>query len=88
MKTANATIRCENGLHMRVAADVVRLVREHDATVQVSCDGCKHANACSVLELLTLAAGKGQQVIITAEGQDENLVTEQLAHMFEQGDGI
>ena len=88
MKTQKVTVQCEYGLHMRVAADVVNLVRKHDVTVHLACGNCKIANACSIMELITLGAGKGEEIQITAEGLDEESVTAQLSQMFEQGDGI
>jgi len=88
MKKQSVTVRCENGLHMRVAAGVVNLVSKHAAAVHLACGDCKKANACSILELITLGVEKGAKIEITAEGRDEEIVTEQLSQMFEQGDGI
>jgi len=73
---------------MRIAADVVNIVRKHEATVHFACGKCNRANACSILELITLGAAKGAEIKIIAEGQDEKVVTEKLINMFDQGEGI
>ena len=88
VKTRHVIVRCEHDLHMRVAAQVVHLVQNHKATVRVLCDGCRHANGCSILELLMLGAGNGKGLDVIAEGQDEELVVEKLLEIFEQGAGI
>ncbi len=88
MKTLNLTICCENGMHLRVAAEVVKRVREHSATVHVLCKGCPNANACSILELIQLGAGKGTEIQITADGNDEDAVLNSLMEIFSDGSGI
>jgi len=89
MKNRGVVLRCQHGLHLRVAATVAGIARGHGSTaVRLSCGHCQNANACSVLELLTLEAGRGAQLEITAEGPDEAVVVERLAQLFEDGEGI
>jgi phosphotransferase system HPr (HPr) family protein len=88
MKTRNLTISCENGLHLRVAGEVVKSVNKHSSTVRVLCKGCPNANACSILELILLGAGKGTEIQITADGDDEDAVLNSLAEIFGDGSGI
>jgi phosphocarrier protein HPr len=88
MKTRDIIIRCEHGLHARVAASVVRLVKDRDSTVQIRCKGCAPANACSVMELLMLGAGQGARLQIVADGPDEDAAVEAVAGVFADGSGI
>ena len=88
MKTLNLTISCENGLHLRVAAEVVKSVNKHGSKVCVLCKGCPNANACSILELIRLGAGKGTEIQITADGDDEDAVLNSLMEIFSDGSGI
>ena len=88
MQTRKMTISCENGLHLRVAAEVVKSVKEHNSTVHLLCKGCPNANACSILELIQLGAGKGTEIQITAEGGDEYSVLNSLMEIFSDGAGI
>jgi phosphotransferase system HPr (HPr) family protein len=88
MKTGNAVVKCEHGLHLRVAADMVKIVNAHQSTVHIVCANCKEADACSIMQLLTLGATVGTKVKIIAEGLDEDMVTAKLKDLFEQGGGI
>ena len=89
MTTRNIVVQCEHGLHLRVATSVAGVAREHqETTVQLTCGNCRHAKACSVLELLTLEASQGTHLEIVADGPDETCVMAALAKIFEHGAGI
>lgn len=88
MKTRNLTVTCENGLHLRVAAEIVKRVQKHNATVHVRCDGCPNVNACSILSLIQLGAVQGTEIQVTAEGIDEEAVLNSLTEFFNDGAGI
>jgi len=62
-------IRNELGLHFRAAAMVVRVAGEFASEITIS-NGSTDADAGSVLDLLTLAAGKGTEVVVNARGAD------------------
>ena len=88
MKTQTVTVRCEHGLHARVAAQVVKAARIHDASVTIRFRGCGKANARSILELLMLGAEQGVHVEIEADGMDEDKALRAVADVFEDGGGI
>ena len=88
MKTRKMTISCEHGLHLRVAAEVVKSVKKHSSMVHVRCKDCPNANACSILELIQLGAGKGTEIQITADGGNEDAVLNSLTEIFSDGAGI
>jgi phosphotransferase system HPr (HPr) family protein len=88
LKRQTAVVRCEHGLHARVAAQVVRAARDFDATVTLRCRDCPEANACSILQLLMLGAEQGADVEIEADGADEDAALRAVAGVFEQGGGI
>lgn len=88
MKTKELTLGAANGLHLRVAGEIVKLVKSHDCQVQLSCNGCKHANACSILQLLTLGATKGDRIEASVEGGDEQEVIDRLSTLLGDGAGI
>ena len=75
-------------MHLRVAAAVVKVAQNHDSDVTVKCNGCPGANACSILELISLGASCGTHIEVIANGSDENAVIEALVEVFEQGSGI
>jgi len=88
MKTRDIVVKNEHGLHLRVAGRVVTEVNKHNASVYINCKGCPRVKACSIMGLLTLDAGCGTRLQVTAEGPDEDAVVESLVGVFESGDGI
>lgn len=88
MQTRNVTVQCEQGLHLRVAAQVANAARKLNARVTIHCRDCPKASACSVLELLMLGAAKGTELEVEAEGADEKKALSAMREVFEHGGGI
>ena len=89
MTNRNLILQCEHGLRMRVAASLAGVARDHrSTTVQVSCNDCQKANACSILELISLEAGRGARIEVSAEGPDEAVVLQAVQEILEDGAGI
>lgn len=88
MKTRQLIVQCEGGLHLRVAAQIVRKARQHKSAVHLHCAGCPRANACSIMELLKLGAAKGTPVEVVADGPDEDAALQALSELFAEGAGI
>lgn len=57
----------ERGLHARASAKFCALAGSWDASVRVQKDGMD-VGGCSIMGLLTLGAGIGSEVVITATG--------------------
>ena len=88
MTTRDIVVRCEHGLHLRVASLIARLVHGQRAAVfLVKSDGRK-VNARSMIELVTLEAVPGTHLAITADGPDEAGVVGALTDLIEHGAGI
>lgn len=69
-------IQNKTGLHARPAAVFVQLANKFDSEVTVK-KGKQKVNGKSIMGILMLAAGQGQEIIISAEGPDaENAVLE------------
>ena len=88
MKKRELVVQCEGGLHLRVAAQIVKEVQKHRSEVHIQCAGCPMANACSIFELLKLGAAQGMPLEITAEGPDEDEALRALEELFGEGSGI
>ncbi len=88
MKKKELIVNTKNGLHMRVACEIVKLAKAHDCQLSLSCNGCKRANACSIMQLLTLEATKGSSLEAQVEGPDADLVFEKLSALLSDGAGI
>ena len=88
MKTKQMVVETKHGLHLRMAGEIAKLAGTHDCRVRVSCDGCRHADGCSIMQLLTLGATHGTQLEVQADGPDEDLVLNGLSDIFHDGAGI
>jgi len=66
---ARAIVANKRGLHARAAARLVQLAEGYRAEVRVACRGVS-VRGTSVMGLLSLAAGLGSELVITAEGPE------------------
>ncbi|PWG65212.1 HPr family phosphocarrier protein [Spiribacter halobius] len=57
------------GLHARAAARFVAVAAEYQASVHVELDG-RRVNGKSIMGLMMLAAGRGTELLVEAEGED------------------
>ena len=88
MQTRDVIVTDPYGMHMRVAAQIVAVVKAHRSTVRLSCSECRHASGCSILQLMLLGAAQGQPVHLQIEGPDEQRVADRLCDVFADGGGI
>ena len=88
MQTLDVVMENPAGLHLRVAAQIVKLVDSHKARVSLSCRNCRPTDGCSVLQLLLLGVTRGTALHVDVEGQDEQAVAQQLRELFSDGAGI
>jgi phosphotransferase system HPr (HPr) family protein len=77
------TVRSELGLHARPAGQLVALAGSFTAEIQVG-RGEEWVDGRSVLSLLSLAAGKGTELRIRAEGSDASEAVEALGALVER----
>ncbi|MCX6353666.1 MAG: HPr family phosphocarrier protein [Candidatus Aureabacteria bacterium] len=87
MKDATVRIICSQGLHMRVAAQIVDKSKEFKSKIML-CKDCQRADGCSILQLLLLGAASGSELRIEATGQDEDIAIQELSALFVDGGGI
>ncbi len=78
------TIRTPLGLHARPAAKLAQTLQSFNAEIQVHCKQNK-ADAKSVVDLLTLGAMDGSELLFYAKGQDASLCLEYVAEFFSAG---
>jgi phosphocarrier protein HPr len=71
------------GLHGRPAAMFVKVANKHRANVWVQKDG-EQVNGKSILGLMTLAAGKGTRLVISAEGADAEKAVQELEMLIQR----
>jgi phosphocarrier protein HPr len=71
----------KQGIHARVAAQIVDMVRRFNAEVWLV-KGERRASAKDILEVLTLACGYGSKVRVAAEGPEAQEAVEALSTLF------
>jgi len=74
------------GLHARAAARFVRTAARYRAKVTITKDGTT-TDGKSILGILFLAAAVGSEIVIAAEGDDENEALEALVRLVANGLG-
>jgi phosphocarrier protein HPr len=74
------------GLHARAAAQLVQIANRFRSEIHVEKDGMA-VNGKSIMGVLTLAAGKGTEIQVTAEGEDATEAMEAVAKLVEAGFG-
>jgi phosphocarrier protein len=85
MKTAAVAIVNKLGMHARASAKFVTLAAQFKCDVTLGRNG-QQANGKSIMGIMMLAAGKGTQVELVVDGEDEDAaltaLTELIASRF------
>jgi phosphocarrier protein len=74
------------GLHARAAAQMAAIAAKANSPVWLIRDGIR-VDASSVIDILTLACGKGSKVTFEIENQADALLLKQLVNLVERGFG-
>ncbi len=78
--TRTLTIVNQRGLHARAAAKFVRLAGTFDAAVIVSNED-NEVSALSIMGLMMLAASKGNEIVLRANGRQAREALDALAEL-------
>lgn len=87
------TVRVVNpsGLHARPCHAIVSTAMGYDCSLRIRrsepAGGAGDVNGKSILELMTLEARQGSELELSAEGEGETQLLEDLAALFERGFG-
>ena len=79
-------VRVENamGLHMRPADMIVKLVSSLDVQLTIR-KGALEVDAASILSILSLSAGQGEELELIASGPDSEAALTALVDLFSRG---
>ena len=69
------------GMHLRLAARLAQAAQKFAAEVGLAYGG-RSANAKSILDILTLGAGQGARVTVTAQGYDAAQALRTIEELF------
>jgi len=86
MKEKKVKIINKAGLHARAAVPVVNTASKFTSLVQIIKDDTV-VDAKSIMGLLMLAAACGTEIVIRANGQDEEQALQALEDLFNSGFG-
>jgi len=78
------TIVNTRGLHARSAAKLVAAVKPYNCKIELRVSG-KNADCSSIMALMMLAAGKGTEVFVCADGQDAEAALENICALIDAG---
>jgi len=81
MKTETIEIMLENGLDARPVALLVQEASKYDSKIYMEAGG-KKINAKSIMGMMTLGLNNGENLTVTAEGEDEDLAMENLRNFL------
>jgi phosphocarrier protein HPr len=82
--TRTIVIRNKQGLHARPAEMFVRTAMQFQSRIELVREGRRVA-ANSIIDLLTLGAGPGTELVLEAEGDDAESAIEALVLLVEKG---
>ena len=74
------------GLHARAAAQLVQAANRYRSDVVIEKDGME-VNGKSIMGVLTLAAAKGSEIVVSVEGEDAEAGMAALAQIIQNGFG-
>lgn len=87
MTTKTVTVINEQGMHMRPAGVLAKLVKEYpDCEVTLTANG-KTVKAKAPMQIMSACMKKGCEVEINCNGGDEQAVLDQIVALFESGFG-
>ena len=72
------------GLHVRPCLAIVNTVRQFKAVVKIR-NGKQADDATSMLQLMTLAAGQGTELTVSAKGPEAEQALDALTELFAAG---
>ncbi len=80
MLSRQMTIINKLGLHARAAAKLVQLASTFECDIEVAHSERK-VNGKSIMGVMMLAASKGKEIVIYADGKDESEALEQICSL-------
>jgi len=83
MKKITLTIESASGLHARPAGTFVAKAQNFEAEIGIEKNG-NTINGKSIIGILGLAVGPGDEITITADGSDEELAISALERLVKE----
>jgi phosphocarrier protein HPr len=81
MVSQKVTVENQMGLHTRPAKDIVKLAGSFESVITFQKES-KTANAASFISVLSLGAPRGTEIVVNADGEDENQALQAIVNLF------
>jgi phosphocarrier protein len=83
MKKKDLLIENKLGLHARAAAQIVKAATGFNSKILLSKDGIE-VDGKSIMGIMMMAAARGTTVLVSAEGDDEDMALEGMEKLFKE----
>ncbi|WMJ90167.1 HPr family phosphocarrier protein [Anaerocolumna sp. MB42-C2] len=77
MVTKKILIKIPTGLEARPVALLVQVASQYESNIYVECDE-KKVNAKSIMGMMSLGLAAGEEVVVSADGPDEEVAMENI----------
>lgn len=77
MVTKKIKIEIPTGLEARPVALLVQVASQYDSSIYVECEE-KKVNAKSIMGMMSLGLAAGEEVVVTAAGEDEDAAMDNI----------
>ena len=77
MITKKVQLQLQNGLEARPLAVLVQIASQYNSSIYVECDDRK-VNAKSIMGMMTLGLTAGEEVVVSANGDDEQTAMDDI----------
>jgi len=77
MITKKIQLQLQNGLEARPVAVLVQVASQYNSSIYVECDDRK-VNAKSIMGMMTLGLTAGEEVVVSANGDDEQTAMDDI----------
>ncbi|WP_269525713.1 HPr family phosphocarrier protein [Coraliomargarita parva] len=81
MKTTKVVVPWEEGLHLRPAAELVKVARRSKSTLKLRL-GQRRADLRNILSIIALCATMGTALYLECDGEDELSATQEVERIF------
>ena len=78
-------IKNTNGLHARPATRFAEMANKFNSEIFVKTESKEEVNGKSIIDLLTLGAKRGTELLITADGEDKEIALDALEGLINDG---
>lgn len=76
----------KNGIHARPSTTIVKLANTFKSDITLHFDG-ESVDGKSIIGVMLLAAGKGSEIKVTANGNDADIAVEEIGKLITTGFG-